>query len=110
MVNVIKNTYSANEKMNYIQEYLNSNKSVIEFCKENSIAKSTFYLWLKKYDLSFNDTTVAVPMFQDITSIVKKNLEPVHDNINQKIKMTLPNNIVIEFDCKLLHTILEELK
>lgn len=42
--------YSADEKMDIIQNYLATNKNAKAFCQETGVCKSTLYKWLKIYD------------------------------------------------------------
>lgn len=95
--------YSAKERMEYIQKYLESGLSLSIFSKENNIKKSTLATWIRHYNSA---NLIANNTFQDITPILKQ--EPAIGNMN--IKLTLPNGISLEFDSSLLHDVLKEFK
>jgi len=102
------NWYSANFKMEVIQKYLSGNSKIDPFCKEMGISKATFYKWLKTYNQATStEAVLPTPSFQDITPIVKPNVEPVKTS---KIKITLPNKIIIEFESSELKNVMAELK
>ena len=76
--------YSADEKMDIIQNYLATKKEVTTFCLEVGIGKSIFYKWLKVYNDNIKGLIEEAinPRFLDVTSIIKRNIEP-------KVKTTM---------------------
>lgn len=101
--------YSAEFKMDVIQKYLSGNSKVDPFCKEMGISKSTFYKWLEIYDNSFeNNESLPTTAFQDITPVIKQDITPIIKT--SKIKITLPNKMIIEFDSTELKNVMSELK
>ena len=101
--------YSADFKMDVIQKYLSGNSKIDPFCKEMGISKSTFYKWLRIYDSSFESkSSLPATPFQDITPIVKQDVTPAIKA--SKIKITLPNKMIIEFDSVELKNVMAELK
>ena len=103
-----KRWYTPEFKMEVIQNYLGGNYKTEQYCNEIGIAKATFYKWLKTYNQATStEAVLPTPSFQDITPIVKPNVEPVKTS---KIKITLPNKIIIEFESSELKNVMAELK
>ena len=95
--------YSAKERMEYVQKYLESGLSLSIFSKENNIKKSTLATWVNHYTSA---NLIASTKFQDITPILKQE----QPTINNNIKLSLPNGVSLEFDSSLLHDVLKEFK
>lgn len=101
--------YKPEEKMEMVQKFLGSELTLTKFCKNQEISKSTLYAWVKIYNESYKTSQkLPLPSFQNVSSIIKQEINQV--NISTKIKLTLPNNIIIEFESKELHNVLQELK
>lgn len=100
--------YSADEKMDIVQNYLATNKNVKTFCQETGVCKSTLYKWLKIYDETKSSTeNVITQRFQDVTTIVKKDTKL---QTNSTMRLIISNNMILEFDSIELHNVLMELK
>ncbi len=98
--------YSPEEKMNIVQLYYSSKVTVGTFCKEQKISRATLYKWLKKYNEA--TATLPTPAFQDITPIIKQDVDAIIKSTTMKLK--LPNEIILEFESSELHNVLKELK
>ena len=95
--------YTANERAQYVQDYLSSNLSLTKYSEIHNLKKSTLATWLRHYnsaDLIGNNS------FQDVTPMLKQ--EPIISNSN--IKLTLPNGISLEFDSSILPQVMKEFK
>ena len=100
--------YTPEFKMEVIQNYLGGNYKIDKYCDEIGIAKSTLYAWLRTYNQATStEAVLPTPSFQDITPIVKQEVNPVKTS---KIKITLPNKIIIEFESSELKKVMAELK
>ena len=97
--------YSPEEKINYIEEYFNSGLSLTDYCKNIDLKRSTLATWIRHYNSA---NLLAGNTFQDITPIVKQDITPIIKST--KIKITLPNKMIIEFDSTELKNVMAELK
>ena len=100
--------YSADEKMDIIQNYLATNKNAKAFFFLLGVCKSTLYKWLKIYDEAKSSTeNVMTSRFQDVTTIVKKDAKL---QTTSTMRLIISNNMILEFDSRELHNVLMELK
>lgn len=83
--------YTANEKMEIIENYFKSKMTVKNYCHSIDLCPQTFYQWKKLVN--------SISSFQDLTPIVRQEIRLKKEEIDHSIvKMTLPNGTRIEFD------------
>ena len=100
--------YSPEQKMEIVQKHLGSSTKVETFCKNEGIAKSTLYKWLKIYNEANSTEVLPTKAFQDVTPIIKQDVTSIMRTTT--MKLTLPNNMILEFESSELHNVLVELK
>lgn len=100
--------YSPEQKMEIVQKYLGSSTNVETFCKNEGIAKSTLYKWVKIYNEANSTEALPAKAFQDVTPIIKQDVTSIMRTTT--MKLTLPNNMILEFESSELHNVLVELK
>ena len=100
--------YLPEQKMEIVQEYLCSSTKVETFCKNEGIAKSTLYKWVKIYNEANSTEVLPAKAFQDVTLIIEQDVNFVMRTTS--MKLTLPNNMILEFESSELHNVLVELK
>lgn len=100
--------YSPEQKMEIVQKYLSSSTKVETFCKKEGIAKSTLYKWVKIYNEANSTEVLTAKAFQDVTPIIKQDVTSVMRTTT--MKLTLPNNMILEFESSELYNVLVELK
>lgn len=83
--------YTVADKQQYAKNYLKSNLSREDFCRNNKLSLASLHRWVKKYVHNSN----FVPI--NVTSTLKNNSS---DNKNININIKLKNGIIIEYQEK----------
>ena len=106
----MRSWYNAEERSQYVQQFLTSGLTLQKFSDQYNLKKSTLASWVQNY----NNATLALSTnFQDVTPIIKQSVEVngfYNDKDIHKVKVTTPNGYILEFDSNIISIILKELK
>lgn len=101
---------SKDEKLAIINDFLNSQLSISQYCKKMRIPASTLSGWLKIYNASImgasHDDISPVPSFYNVTSLAKDNLDYNQNKTSKSVKLNI-KGITLEFDVSILRNVLE---
>jgi hypothetical protein len=79
-----------------LSRYKESGLSVVEFCSNEGIHKSTFYYWLKKSRNKIKEPGTFIPLFVgDQLQVANRQKEKLHGNINISAK-NQPGDVFLE--------------
>lgn len=96
--------YSTEYKQEMVKQYLSKKTSVVKFCEEEGLKRSTFFKWLAVYRKA---NEVVSKSLIDVTKPVKT----VNNVINEECKFSLKiNNYSLEFNIKELPQVLMVIK
>ena len=101
---------SKDEKLAIINDFLNSQLSIRQYCVRKGIPLSTLSGWLRIYNASIvvdsNDDISPVPNFYNVTSLAKDNSDYNKKEISKNVKLNI-KGITLEFDVSILRNVLE---
>jgi hypothetical protein len=104
-----------------LSRYKESGLSVVEFCSNEGIHKSTFYYWLKKSRIKMKKPESFIPLVvKDHPQVPSRQKEKLHGNINISAKnqpgdgfleLVYPNGILLrlrkDIDIRLLKELIQ---
>lgn len=103
---------SKDEKLAIINDFMNSQLSIRQYCVKTGIPISTLSDWLRIYNASIignsEDVTVPVPSFYNVTTLAKDNLVYNQSETPKNIKVNY-KGMTLGFDVSILKNVIEVL-
>jgi transposase-like protein len=98
--------YAAEFKMQMVKDFLESNKTQREFCREHDICFNTFYSWLIKYKSSLPSNNL-IEVTEPVKEIINDRPAPINNPSTFTVEI---NKIKFVFKLDDLKSVIEAFK